>query len=72
VNCDIAFYEVLAVNQLVFFCIISIEKLDKDSEDYWKGLKHFRFWMENLYGFLIKRTEIRIPKIEELLDSIIR
>ncbi len=64
---DLAFYEVLSAIQLIFFCIISIEKLKKESENYLKGLKHFKFWLENLYKFLVERTEVRIPEIEEML-----
>ncbi|MHA1258527.1 MAG: phosphotransferase family protein [Candidatus Heimdallarchaeaceae archaeon] len=64
---EIAFYEGLAAIQLLFFCIISIEKIEKESEEYKKSLKSFRFYIENLYEFLAERTQIKIPEIEELL-----
>ena len=64
---EIVFYEVLSAIQFIFFCIISIEKLDEDSKNYLNDLKHFKFWIENLYKFLVERTEVKIPEIEEML-----
>ncbi|NPD89023.1 MAG: phosphotransferase [Asgard group archaeon] len=65
---ELSFYEVLSAIQLLFFCVISIEKLEEDSEEYKKRLNSFRFWIENLYEFLVERTQIRIPEIEVLLE----
>ena len=64
---EITFYEVLTSLQLLFFCICSIENLEKGSEVYKKHKNSFLFCIENLYKFLVERTQIRISEIEELL-----
>ena len=62
-----AFYEVLCAFQLLLFCIFSIEKLEKGSEENRKEQNELRFFRENMYEFVVERTQIRIPEIEELL-----
>ncbi|MGC9779580.1 MAG: phosphotransferase [Candidatus Heimdallarchaeota archaeon] len=64
---DIAFYEVASVLQLLSFCIHSITRYEKDSEEYKKSLNAFRVRIENLYDLLVERTQIRIPEIEKML-----
>jgi aminoglycoside phosphotransferase (APT) family kinase protein len=64
----IAFYEVFRALELILFCMFSIEGLDKESENYERGLKHFKFWLSNLYEYLVEITQIRIPEIEKLLE----
>ena len=52
---------------MIAFCIFAIERLDKESKLYERNLKHFKFWIRNLYEYLVERTQIFIPEIEELL-----
>lgn len=65
---DIAFYEVATTLNFLLFCISEFRNHEKGSEEYKKILKYFGVWLENLYEFLVERTQIKITEIESILE----